>query len=76
MQTLLRVHEVAELLGLSVSTVRAWLRRGKLPRVSCGRAVRVPAAAVREFIEVNTIPILAADQQTPKPGSQGTGAVN
>jgi excisionase family DNA binding protein len=38
------------------STVRAWLAKRKLPRVNCGRAVRIPASAVEEFIERNTIP--------------------
>jgi hypothetical protein len=34
----------------------AWLARRKLPRVNCGRAVRIPADAVAQFIERNTIP--------------------
>ena len=36
--------------------VRAWLLRRKLPRVNCGRAVRIPADAVTQFIERNTAP--------------------
>jgi excisionase family DNA binding protein len=32
------------------------LRRKNLPFVRCGRAVRIPAEAVAEFIERNTIP--------------------
>jgi excisionase family DNA binding protein len=53
---LLTVKQAAELLGLKVATVRAWLLRRKLPRVNCGRAVRIPADAITEFIERNTIP--------------------
>lgn len=56
MKNLLTVVETAEALNLKVSTVRAWLLRRKLPRVNCGRAVRIPAQAVTEFIERNTIP--------------------
>lgn len=56
MKNLLTVAETAEALNLKVSTVRAWLLRRKLPRVNCGRAVRIPADAVAEFIERNTIP--------------------
>jgi excisionase family DNA binding protein len=56
MTQLLTVAQCAEALGLKVSTVRAWLVKRKLPRVNCGRAVRVPARAVTEFIERNTIP--------------------
>jgi len=53
---LLTVKQAAELLGLKVATVRAWLLRRKLPRVNCGRAVRIPAEAIAQFIERNTIP--------------------
>ncbi len=53
---LLTVKQAAELLGLKVATIRAWVSRRKLPRVSCGRSVRIPAAAIAEFIERHTIP--------------------
>ncbi len=56
MTTLLTVKEAADALGLKVATIRAWLAQRKLPRVNCGRAVRVPAKAVADFIESNTIP--------------------
>jgi excisionase family DNA binding protein len=58
MKNLLTVTETAEALNLKISTVRAWLLRRKLPRVKCGRDVRIPAKAVAEFIERNTIPAL------------------
>jgi len=56
MPQLLTVKETADALGLKVATIRAWLLRRKLPRVNCGRAVRIPAEAIAEFIERNTIP--------------------
>lgn len=56
MKTLLTVTEVAERLNLRPSTIRAWLARRRLPRVSAGRAVRIPAEAVEQFIHQNTIP--------------------
>jgi excisionase family DNA binding protein len=56
MTKLLSVKEAGELLALKPSTIRAWLLRRKLPRVNCGRAVRIPAQAIAEFIERNTIP--------------------
>jgi excisionase family DNA binding protein len=56
MTQLLTVKQAADALGLKVATIRAWLLRRKLPRVNCGRAVRVPADAIAEFIERNTIP--------------------
>jgi excisionase family DNA binding protein len=56
MKELLTVAETADALNLKISTVRSWLAKRKLPRVNCGRAVRIPAEAVAEFIERNTIP--------------------
>jgi excisionase family DNA binding protein len=50
------VKQAAEVLNLKPATIRAWLSRRKLPRVSCGRAVRIPAEAVERFIAENTIP--------------------
>ena len=56
MTQLLTVKQAAELLGLKVATVRAWLLRRKLPHVNCGRAVRIPADAIAQFIECNIVP--------------------
>ena len=56
MSQLLTVKQAADALGLKVATIRAWVSRRKLPRVNCGRAVRIPADAIAEFIERNTIP--------------------
>lgn len=57
MRQLLSVKETAERLGLKPATIRAWLaRRKNLPCIRCGRAVRIPAEAVEQFIERNTIP--------------------
>lgn len=56
MPKLLSVKETSELLALKPATIRAWLLRRKLPRVNCGRAVRIPADAIAQFIERNTIP--------------------
>jgi excisionase family DNA binding protein len=55
-RSLLTVREAAEQLGLRECTIRLWLAQRKLPRVNCGRAVRIPAHAIAEFIERNTIP--------------------
>lgn len=56
MRKLLSVAQAAEALNLKPATIRAWLLRRKLPRVNCGRAVRIPAEAVERFIAENTIP--------------------
>jgi len=56
MNKLLSVKEASEALAIKPATVRAWLLRRKLPRVNCGRAVRIPAEAITQFIERNTVP--------------------
>ena len=66
MKNLLTIAEAAEALNLKISTVRAWLAKGKFPRVNCGRAVRIPAESVVKFIERNTIPA-REDQLGPEP---------
>ena len=55
--SLLRVGEVAELLGLSRSKVYAMTASGELPVIKIGTAVRVPKKALEEWIERNTQPV-------------------
>lgn len=56
MNQLFTVRQAADALGLKPATIRAWLLRRKLPRVNCGRAVRIPSEAIADFIARNTIP--------------------
>jgi excisionase family DNA binding protein len=56
MTKLVSIKEASEMLALKPATIRAWLLRRKLPRVNCGRAVRIPAEAIAQFIERNTVP--------------------
>jgi excisionase family DNA binding protein len=56
MTQLITVREAAHQLGMKVATIRAWIYRRRLPCVHCGRAVRIPAQAIAQFIERNTIP--------------------
>lgn len=51
---LLTIPEAAEALRLGVSTVKLMVRRGELPVVRCGRAVRVPRTALREWVAQRT----------------------
>jgi excisionase family DNA binding protein len=53
---LLTVVEAGAALGLKPATIRAWLTKRRLPRVNCGRAVRIPAEAIAVFIQRNTVP--------------------
>jgi excisionase family DNA binding protein len=56
MTKLLSILEASEMLAVKPATIRAWLAKRKLPRVNCGRAVRIPAEAIAQFIERNTVP--------------------
>jgi excisionase family DNA binding protein len=53
---LLTVRDVAELLAIREGTVRLWLAQRRLPKVKCGRAVRIPSNAIERFIGENTLP--------------------
>lgn len=49
-------REVAELLGLSVATLRAWRHRGKGPRfLRLGRSVRYLPTDVDEFVRASAV---------------------
>jgi len=51
---LLKAGEVAKLLGLGRSTVFAMLAVGELPVIRIGRSVRVPCAALEDWIAEHT----------------------
>jgi excisionase family DNA binding protein len=49
-------REVAELLGLSVATLRAWRHRRKGPRsLRLGRSVRYLPSDVNEFVRASAV---------------------
>ena len=48
---LYRPAEAAELLGVGRSKVYALLATGEIPSVRVGKSVRVPAAALRRWVE-------------------------
>jgi excisionase family DNA binding protein len=53
---LLTLPEVAERLGLKLSTVRFWGWQRKIETVRVGRAVRVKEDSIRRVIEEGTVP--------------------
>jgi excisionase family DNA binding protein len=54
--TALTERQVAELLGLSVATLRAWRHRGKGPRfLRLGRSVRYLPSDVDEFVRASAV---------------------
>jgi excisionase family DNA binding protein len=50
-RVLLRIEEVAEILRLGRSKTYDLVARGELPGVRFGRSVRVPAAALRRWLD-------------------------
>ena len=61
-------REVADMLGLSVATLRAWRHRGKGPRfLRLGRSVRYLPSDVADFVRasaVDTTPISSSDDDS------------
>lgn len=55
MKELVDVKQAAALLGLKVSTIRAWLAQRRLSYVRCGRAIRISQEALDRFIAENTV---------------------
>lgn len=53
---LLHVHDAAARLGVSIYTIRSWLRQRRLAYVRAGRRVLVPASEVDRFIAAHTVP--------------------
>ena len=51
---LLRVPEAAELAGVGRTTAYALVASGEWPSVAIGRAVRVPLAGLRAWVEART----------------------
>jgi excisionase family DNA binding protein len=51
---LLKPAEVAELLGVARTRAYELIGSGKLPTVTVGSSVRVPAEALRRWVEENT----------------------
>lgn len=53
---LITVRALAEALGVSEKTCRAWIAQRRFPTVRIGRTVRVPLSAVEELIDASTTP--------------------
>ena len=51
---LLRVSEAAEMLSVARSKAYLMVQTGELPKVVVGRSIRVPAAALRAWVDAQT----------------------
>ena len=49
LETFLDAGEVAEMLGLSIATIRKWVLVGYIPYLKIGRAVRFSASDIQDW---------------------------
>jgi excisionase family DNA binding protein len=61
LETFLDVGQVAEMLGLSIATIRKWVLIRYIPYQKLGRAVRFSAPEIREWVKTRTVK--PADEQ-------------
>lgn len=65
-------REVAELLGLSVATLRAWRHRGQGPRfLRLGRAVRYLSADLEHFVRASVVDASSEPGEGQQPAREG-----
>jgi excisionase family DNA binding protein len=55
LETFLDAGQVAEILGLSVATIRKWVLTRYIPYQKLGRAVRFSAPEIREWVKTRTV---------------------
>lgn len=48
-----RVYEVAEMLKVSIETVRRWIRSGKVKSIRLGRSHLIPKAEIDKLMNVD-----------------------
>jgi excisionase family DNA binding protein len=67
---LLTIEDAADVLSLSPRTLRYLIAAGDLaPVLRVGRALRIPAATVRAFVETRTAEVVAPAVQVQKESS-------
>ena len=52
---LLTIRQAASQLGVSESTIRAWIWKRKIEHVKLGRSVRIAAETIENLIAKNTV---------------------
>jgi excisionase family DNA binding protein len=50
----LRIPEAADRVGVSRSTMYLLIQKGEVPVIKIGKSIRVPAAALAEWVERST----------------------
>ncbi len=56
-EKLLKADEVAQILGVKVSTIRAWLLARRISKIRVGRrSIRVPSSEIQRIIDEGFVP--------------------
>jgi excisionase family DNA binding protein len=74
LETFLDVGQVAEMLGLSIATIRKWVLIRYIPYQKLGRAVRFSAPEIREWVKNRTVK--PAEEQGIPDGETGNEGEN
>jgi excisionase family DNA binding protein len=72
LETFLDAGQVAEMLGLSIATIRKWVLIRYIPYQKLGRAVRFSAPEIREWVKTRTVKPVEG-QRTPDGTSENEG---
>ena len=65
--SLMTSEQVADLMGVSITTVRRWERSGTLPGVRIGRLIRFRAADVEALIDRHSAPRMVSRRSPVSP---------
>ena len=74
LEMFLDVGQVAEMLGLSVATIRKWVLIRYIPYRKLGRAVRFSAPEIREWLKTRSV--RPVEGQIPSEGTTGNEGGN
>jgi excisionase family DNA binding protein len=72
LETFLDVGQVAEMLGLSIATIRKWVLIRYIPYQKLGRAVRFSAPEIQAWVKNRTVKP-AGGQRTPDEATGNEG---
>lgn len=62
----LSVNDIADLLQVSIDTVRRWIRKGKLPALDFGGQYRVAPNDLQTFLEQHRKQVPSTEEKPPE----------
>ncbi|MFA6635709.1 MAG: helix-turn-helix domain-containing protein [Candidatus Omnitrophota bacterium] len=64
MEKRLNIHELAEILGVSVNTIYSWISQRKIPYIKVGRLVRFDRNKINEWLETHSVPVYSDKEKS------------